>query len=339
MEARLAKQGRELAVLRARLERYESALQGSNVTVFTQLHDRGGALRFASISNSLLGQSIERIVGSRDEDVFPKAGLAQVVSLKQRAIDSPEGASEEIALGTDGATRWFDLHAVPLRENGKTVGLACAAIDITDRKTNETHLRLLLRELTHRSKNLLAVIQAMARQTARHAGDTESFLDHFNARLHALAASHDLLVRENWRGVEVQELVLSHMKPYMDAANSAVSVSGPPVVLRPEAAQSLGLALHELMANAAAYGALSIPAGRVEIVWKNITLNGSSGLELSWLEKGGPTVKQPSHQGFGTLVIDHNLVRALNAKVTLAYESGGLRCEIVLPPTEILPSR
>jgi PAS domain S-box-containing protein len=141
MEARLAKQGRDIALLRARLERYECALQGSNVTVFTQMFDGNGVLRFASISNPLLGNSIENIVGKADEDIFPLSGREQLAALKQRAVESPNGASEEIALGEGEKLRWFDLHAVPLRESGKTVGLACAAIDITERKTNESHLR------------------------------------------------------------------------------------------------------------------------------------------------------------------------------------------------------
>ena len=116
-----------------------------------------------------------------------------------------------------------------------------------------------MRELTHRSKNLLAVIQAMARQTARHAGSTDGFLNQFSARLQALAASHDLLVRESWHGASLRELIESQLAAYHRQRRRADRLDGDPVALKPEAAQNLGLALHELAVNAAKFGALSVP--------------------------------------------------------------------------------
>ena len=109
---------------------------------------------------------------------------------------------------------------------GGIVGLTCAAVDITDRKESEAHLRDLMRELTHRSKNLLAVIQAMARQTARHAGTIEAFLEQFSARLQALAASHDLLVQESWHGASLTELVRSQLGHYLDGDRARVRATG-----------------------------------------------------------------------------------------------------------------
>ena len=237
--------------------------------------------------------------------------------------------------------RWHDLHIEPLRdETGKIVGLTCASVDVTDRKEGEAHLRLLLRELTHRSKNLLAVIQAMARQTARHAGSTESFLTQFGARLQALAASHDLLVRESWYGASLTELVRSQLAVYLDRGDTPVSIAGPDVALKPEAAQNLGLALHELSANAARFGALSVPEGRVTINWKR---NGSGGaddpLELDWHEQFGPKVKVRRKQGFGSVVIERNLARSLDAQVDMAFEPDGLRCIVVIPASQFLLKR
>src|SRR5262249_49192076 len=153
--------------------------------------------------------------------------------------------------------RWHDLHIEPLlNDAGEVIGLACASVDVTERKEGEAHLRLLLRELTHRSKNLLAVIQAMARQTAHHAGSIDGVLSQFGARVQALAASHDLLVRESWYGASLAELVRSQLSGYLGGAQTQVSIEGPAIALKPEAAQNLGLALHELAVNAAKFGAL-----------------------------------------------------------------------------------
>jgi two-component sensor histidine kinase len=217
---------------------------------------------------------------------------------------------------------------------GSIVGLTCASVDITERKEGEAHLRLLLRELTHRSKNLLAVIQAMARQTARHAGSTDGFLSQFSARLQALAASHDLLVRESWHGASLGELVRSQLSAY---DNNQVAVEGPDIALKPEAAQNLGLALHELAINAKRYGALSVPNGRVSVSWSPDSR--SNAVEINWLEQFGPKVKARRTRGFGSVVIERNLARAADAKVELEFEPEGVRCRIVIPASQVLAAR
>jgi PAS domain S-box-containing protein len=181
----------ELNLLRARFARYETALRGSQVTVYTQDRD----LRYTSISNPMLGRAIEDILGRTDAEILsPEAGAA-MIAVKRAVLASGEAKRAEVPLEDAPGIRWHDLHIEPLRnEVGDVVGLTCASVDVTERKEGEAHLRLLLRELTHRSKNLLAVIQAMARQTARHTGSVETFLTQFGARLQALAASHDLLI-------------------------------------------------------------------------------------------------------------------------------------------------
>jgi len=336
LEARLVKQGRELASARALLERYQAALRGSSVTVWAQDEQ----LRYTAISNPIFGRAVDDIIGRSDEEVLPMEGRATLITLKRGVLESGEPVNREIALGTDGRLRWFDVHIEPLRGEGDAIiGLTCAAIDVTERKENEAHLRLLLRELTHRSKNLLAVIQAMARQTAKHAGSIDGFLDHFSARLQALAASHDLLVQESWHGASLQELVRSQLGHYLNSSFGEIKIAGPPVTLRPEATQSLGLALHELATNAAKYGALSVPQGRVAITWRRRAEAEGGGLELTWRESGGPPVKPPRRAGFGTLVIQHNLSRALDAEVDLAFAAEGLTCRIVLCDAQLLHPR
>ena len=329
---------RENARLRAdneRLQRYETALRGSKVTVYTQ--DR--ELRYTSLSNSLLGRPVDDILGCTDEQIFPTTAGATLTALKREVLATGQPRRGEVAIDDVVGTRWHDLHVEPLRDGaGAIIGLSGAAVDVTERKEGEAHLRLLLRELTHRSKNLLAVIQAMARQTARHAGSIDAFLAQFGARLQALAASHDLLVRESWYGAALQELVRSQLAAFIDRDRRQIVMEGPAVALKPEAAQNLGLALHELAANAARFGALSVPQGRVSIAWDRVPADGGA-LALDWREELGPRVKVRRKRGFGSMVIERNLALALDAKVDLTFEPEGLRCRIVIPSNQILTPR
>jgi two-component sensor histidine kinase len=228
-------------------------------------------------------------------------------------------------------------------------GISGVAIDITSRKEADAHLRLLMRELTHRSKNLLAVIQAMARQSALHSDVVDDFVEQFNARLQAMAASHDLLARESWHGVSLAELLTSQLGPYLPARSrrDRIVLNGPPVNLRPEAAQSLGLALHELAINAEEYGALSTSSGQIAVDWQLLDgverdADGGGGgegdLEIVWHEKGGPPVVSPTSRGFGSLVIERNLSRAVDAKVNWAFEPEGLRFSVKIPRSQLLAS-
>jgi PAS domain S-box-containing protein len=332
LQDRVGAQALELSLLRGRFARYESALRGSQVTVYTQDRD----LRYTWISNSMLGRSIEDILGRTDFELLPPENAAAIVAMKRDVLASGEAKRAELPLEDAPGIRWHDLHIEPLRNDaGEVIGLTCASVDVTERREAEAHLRLLLRELTHRSKNLLAVIQAMARQTARHVGSIDGFLTQFGARLQALAASHDLLVRESWYGASLAELVRSQL----GASLAQVSIEGPAVALKPEAAQNLGLALHELAVNAAKFGALSVPTGRVAISWSQRETGAGSSVELDWREESGPKVKVRRKKGFGSMVIERNLARALDADVKLDFDPNGLHCLIVIPASQILAAR
>jgi two-component sensor histidine kinase len=262
-----------------------------------------------------------------------------VVAIKQEALNSGQPRRFEFSIAEGLGLRWHDLHIEPLRnEAGEIIGLTCASVDVTERKEGEAHLRLLLRELTHRSKNLLAVIQAMARQTARHAGSIDAFLRQFGNRLQALAASHDLLVRESWYGASLDELVRSQLAVYLDGVSQQVTVEGPEIALKPEAAQNLGLAIHELSANAARFGALSVPEGRVSVEWRGGS-DPAGGIEFDWREQFGPRVRPRRKRGFGSTVIETNLTRALEAKVDMMFEPEGLHCRVLIPPSQIVTTR
>lgn len=336
LEAQLEAQAEELNLLRARFARYETALRGSHVTVFTQDCD----LRYTSISNTMLGRAVDEILGRTDVEILPADSGADIIALKREALATGQAKSAEFALADGPGMRWHDLHVEPLRnETGAIVGLTCAAVDVTERKEGEAHLRLLLRELTHRSKNLLAVIQAMARQTAHHSGSIDAFLKQFGARLQALAASHDLLVRESWYGASLDELVRSQLATYINRGPGQVVFEGPDVALKPEAAQNLGLGLHELAINAATFGALSVPGGRVTINWRRGDGDNDNSVALDWREQFGPKVKTRRKRGFGSMVIERNLARALDAEVELTFDSEGVRCHIVIPSSQVLAAR
>ena len=322
--------------LGAAVQRYETALRGSNVTVFTQ--DR--ELTYTSVSGPLFGRQVDEIIGRRDDEILPQPNRKPISTLKQRVLAEGQAADAEVSIGETIARRWFDLHVEPLRDvTGKIVGLIGAAVDNTARKEGEVHLRLLMRELTHRSKNLLAVIQAMARQTARHTGSVDAFMEQFGARLQAFAASHDLLVQESWHGASLHELAQAQLAQYLDGAGAQVVIDGPGIVLKPEAAQSLGLAIFELLDNAARYGALSVPQGRASLKWHHRPVGEGGGVEIAWTEEGGPNVLTPERRGFGTLVIERNLARAAEAEVDLAFTPDGVRCRMLIPEHQLSSAR
>ena len=321
--------------LRTTVQRYETALREFNVTVFSQ--DR--ELRYMSISNSLAGRAVEDIIGKTDEDILTDAGRDAVIALKMKSLatGNPQNGEVAIRYDDDAGPRWLDLRIEPLRDvTGYVFGLVGTAVDVTKRKADEAHVRLLMRELTHRSKNLLAVIQAMARQTARHTNSIEGFVAQLDARLQALASSHDLLIKEGWHGASLSELAELQLQPFANYVDRQVSLQGPAVVLGPEATQALGLAFHELANNAKRFGALSVPEGRISVTWSRLAHPGGYSVELKWVESGGPAVAAPVARRFGSVVIERNLERAIAGKVNLAFLAGGVQCDILIPPEHLV---
>jgi two-component sensor histidine kinase len=191
-------------------------------------------------------------------------------------------------------------------------------------KDSERHTRLLMQELTHRSKNLLAIILAIARQTGDEAVDIPSFQKILGDRVEALARSHDLLIEQNWRGVGISELVRVQLAPFSHAEGTRFTVEGPPLTLRAKAAESIGLALHELATNATKYGSLSVPEGQVEVTWALIVEDEKKELRLRWKEMGGPSVAQPSRRGFGRRVIERVVPAELRGTSRLSWIPDGL---------------
>lgn len=237
----------------------------------------------------------------------------------------------------DGIERWIGAKGGAHFADGKAVRMAGTARDITERKHWEEHTQLLMREITHRSKNLLAVIQAMARQTRVGSRTVADFEARFSDRLQALAASHDLLVQRDWHGVPVADLVNSQLGHYLDRHASQIEISGQKMIVTPEAAQNIGLAVHELSTNAAKYGALSVPGGAVQVEWAcSANGDGEPRFQMTWSERGGPPVSPPEQRGFGQVVMEQLTARALQGTADLQFHPEGVRWTLDIPASHIL---
>ena len=193
----------------------------------------------------------------------------------------------------------------------KIDGVVITFVDITDRKAWETRQALLLGELTHRVKNTLTVVQSIAHLSLRSSASSEEFVNQFDGRLSALAKSHSLLVDSDWEGVDLGALIRQQLEPYMVGGQERLKVEGEPVTLPPDMASPFGLVLHELATNAAKYGALSQPTGKVFMNWSIMARNLRPTLQFVWRELGGPQVKKPDHTGYGTSVIEKGVPEAV----------------------------
>ena len=223
----------------------------------------------------------------------------------------------------------------PLRDAvGQVVGLVGVSIEITERKQAEERRRLILDELNHRVKNTLVTVQSITQQTLR--GIDAQLRDALEGRLLALAAAHDVLVREQWESASLEEVVTASLAPHGGRHSPRFDVSGPPLRLRPRAALALAMGLHELATNAVKYGALSLPAGQVALHWE-VKREGSPRFHLRWTEHGGPPATPPSRRGFGTRLLERSLTQDLRGKVQINYAQAGLECLIDAPLAEVAP--
>jgi two-component sensor histidine kinase len=236
----------------------------------------------------------------------------------------------------DGSVRWVagGAEVVARLPDGRAARLVNVVGDITDRKLSEQHTELVMRELTHRAKNLLAVILSIATQTSRSTNTVEEFHDRFSSRLQGLAASHDLLVLRDWQGASIRDITESQLAPFVGAGTDRLQLAGPDVVVTPKAAEAIGLALHELATNAVKHGALSGETGTVEITWTWV--KGSDELQLSWVERGGPTVTPPTRKGFGHIVCERVVAQLLGGEVSMDFPPEGARWQLRVPADHLV---
>jgi PAS domain S-box-containing protein len=232
----------------------------------------------------------------------------------------------------DGAYRWFLIRALPLRDDsGAITGWLGADIDIQDRKEAEERQGLLTRELEHRVKNTLALVQAIAAQTFRSATDIDAAREAFSARLISLGRAHDILVQTSWTAAPIAEVVNGALSVHRQGGSGRIRASGPDLTVAPKAALSLAMALHELATNATKYGALSTPEGGVDLRWHVVHGADAPSFCLTWSEQGGPPVAKPTRKGFGSRLIERSFVAEVGGKVQLDYHPAGVVCRIEAP--------
>ncbi|MGY6548449.1 MAG: PAS domain S-box protein [Roseinatronobacter sp.] len=235
-------------------------------------------------------------------------------------------------------------------EDGRICLLIPSALDISDRIRSEQRLAYAMREVNHRSKNMLSVVQSMLRQM--QPADLRDFVDSFGQRLRALAACQDLLVRAETEDPTLQALIRTQLAPFEGIVDARVTLDGPELFVTPEVAQSLGMAIYELITNASKYGALSGQEGQIAISWQvakpepppaddpDESGRDESGpqLQLLWQESGGPTVCLPARRGFGSVVLEDMLAMALGARTRIDYAPEGLRWAARMPLAALSPA-
>lgn len=224
------------------------------------------------------------------------------------------------------------LNARRLRRNGGRPDAILLAIeDTTERTQADDHRNLLIDELSHRVKNTLATVQSLANQTSLRASTLDDFQTAFDGRLQALARAHELLVAENWTGADIGQLARWTLDPYRAEKDDRIVINGPKLILTPKAGTAMVMILHELATNAAKYGALSTPDGRLGVKWRLGKRKGERVFHLTWAETAGKQIEPPTRKGFGSRLIEGSASYELEGSAKLDFRSEGLDCVIVFP--------
>lgn len=232
--------------------------------------------------------------------------------------------------------RYWDNMLTPLLDaNGDVEAVLCVSRDVTQQREAERHIELLLHELNHRSKNVLAVIQALIRQSVPD--PDAAFVTALERRIASIVRNQDLLILGQWTGAKVQEVIVSQTAAAGDVGEGRLLLRGDPDLrINPKAAEVLSLVVHELTTNAIKYGAFANRTGIVTVEWSVEGLSDDASFNLQWREAGGPEVAEPTRHGFGTVVIQRNPQLALRGDVTLRYAPEGLVWELKAPADAVL---
>jgi two-component system, chemotaxis family, CheB/CheR fusion protein len=281
----------------------------------------------------LFGYRADEVIGKPITIVIPPDRQDEEPRILQRIVHGERvDHYETVRRRKDGSLIDISLTVSPIKDaDGRIIGASKIARDISERKRKEQHINLLAREVDHRSKNLLALVQATVQLT--RADTVEELKTAVAGRLQALANAHTLLGQSRWEGADLHGLVAEELSPYRQEGEQRTQIKGANLMLEPEAAQSIAVALHELATNAVKYGALSVPAGRLLVEWWRPA---QGGLVLRWTEHGGPAVKPPTRRGFGTSVVNRMIRDQLKGEARFDWRETGLVCEITMP--ELAPA-
>ena len=334
LDERIARLEEENAALRAEAERTRLILESAIDYAIVTLDLKGRVASWNEGARRIFGYDEAAIVGHPAEVWFlPEDRNAGVLAAEmRRALDRGRAENERWHLRKDGTRFWASGLMMRLVDGqGRPSGFLNILRDHTRARAEEERRALLLAELNHRVKNTLATVQSVAAQTGRNAPTQDAFQKSFEARLKALARSHDLLTRGGWEGALLSEVAEQTLRHY-DGVPGRVAVRGPSVRLGPHAVVTLNLAFHELATNAAKYGALSVPGGAVEVTWSpKHARDGSPSIEIKWRERGGPPVHHPKHRGFGSRLLERGLAQEFGGTVRLDFLPEGVECLICLP--------
>lgn len=304
-------------------------LRNAGVSVICQDTD----LRIAWANNVPAIWHDGNVVGLTDADLFPAPVAERVRRAKELVLAGSAPEHLEIAVPADDGARWFSLWIDADRGGDDGIcAILTTAVEITDQKRREETLRTLLREVSHRSKNLLAVIQSIATQTGRYSLSIDGFLTRFRGRIQSLASSQDLVTSSNWRGAHLHELVVGQVSRYSLTPQSSLRFEGDRPWLNPNAALHVGLALHELAVNSVSYGALSRPGG-VVTVSSHIRTDaaGKESLVLSWAEDIVAADVDQREKRFGSVALERVVPASLNGTATLDIAPDRLDYTLTIP--------
>lgn len=321
---------------RNRRELVAWALKGTPVTVFFEDNSR----RILWVENPPGGWSESMLVGRTANDLFDAASLPAYEDARRAAEQTGEDRSAEVQIqrtADSEGIRTFNVVVKPLfDEDASFVGCLCSSIEVTEDKQHEVLLKTLLREVSHRSKNMLAMVLGLASQTARSAPDTQTFIRRFTGRIQSLAKSQDAVTESNWRGARISELVSHQVVGVLPVVDGQIRVTGDDVELTPNGAMHVGLALHELCANAIAFGALSVPTGRIEINSTITNVGGERRAVLTWSER--PRVETRTHreQRFGKTALERIVPTAVNGRGRLDFHDDGVTYTLEIGSSELV---
>jgi len=319
-EAALRENNDQLRRLASIVECSDDAIYSLSLDGIITSWNEGAEQIFGYATEEVIGRPITILIPSdrRDEELAIIERVRRGERIKHY---------ETVRQRKNGSLIVISLYLSPVTSaEGEIVGASKIARDITERKRNEEQIATLAREAEHRTKNVLATVQATVNLSQSKTLD--GLKRAIEGRIQALANVHALFVKSRWNGAELSSLVVQELAPYLHDKESRANIDGPQLLLEPNVAQTIAITLHELATNAAKYGALSVVKGRVEVKWSLAT---DDRLILTWTETGGPAVKKPTRQGFGTRVMERMIRDQHKGDLRLDWRAEGLACEIILP--------
>lgn len=293
--------------------------------IYVAYHDR-------SLTKVWTRNILAPLVPKKKGGGLPPAQLERIEAAQRHVLETGESGRIEVSMPHEDGVRWFDIWLdADLDDDGTIQGIVSTWIEVTEQKRREQTLKTLLREVSHRSKNLLAIIQGIASQTGRYSSDIGDFLTRFRGRLQSLSSSQDLVTSSNWRGARLRELIEGQMERYGADPSRSLRFEGVDPFLNPNAALHIGLAVHELVVNSMSYGALSQSDAVVDVTAGLADLDANPpALWLRWNERF-PSCSGPEQKRFGSVALERVVPAALDGMATFEISDDRVEYHLVVP--------